>query len=86
MKIGHARTTEVDTEDQGAMETEAQAAIKAEGGTIASLPARASIKANGVEAMMKEAVAVAVQEVPVASPKNPNNPKFRFHKQNQAPK
>jgi len=86
MKIDHARHREVDTEAQEAIKTEARAAIMAVEGTIASLLALASIKASAVEAMMKEAVAVEVREVPVVFPQDPNNHKFRYLKQNLAPK
>jgi hypothetical protein len=69
-----------------APDTEAQAAIKAEGGKKAFLLAPASIKGNVAEAMIKKAVAVVAQEVPVASLKNLNNPRYQYPRRNQARK
>ena len=77
---------EVAKETEAARDKEAQAVIKAEGDMKAILPAQASIKGNAAEAMMKEAVAVVAQEVPVASLQNPNNPRFRYPQLNQAHK
>ncbi len=77
---------EVAKETEAARDKEAQAVIKAVGDMRAILPAQASIKGNAAEAMMKEAVAVVAQEVPVASLQNPNNPRFRYPQLNQAHK
>ncbi len=86
MKIDHVRTMEVAKDTEAARHIEVQAAIKAEGDKRAFLLAQASIKGSAAEAMMKEAVAVVAQEVPVASLQNPNNPRFRYPQQNQAHK
>ena len=77
---------EVVKETEAARDKEARADIKAEGDMRAILPAQASIKGNAAEAMMKEAVAVVAQEVPVVSLQNPNNPRFRYPQLNQAHK